>query len=273
MTTTSTTTGPQANVTLDGRVAVVTGAGSGIGAASAATLAAQGARVCCADLDGDSAHRTAEKIVAAGGDAFGIRTDVTLPEDNDAMVRETITRYGAVHIAHLNAGTGVPSTVLEYSLDAWDRTMAVCLRGVLLGLQAAGRAMLDVGGGSIVVTSSTAGLIGVRMAAAYSAAKHGVLGLVKTAAMELGPSGIRVNAICPGFIASNEMMRKMGEERDVGSRFPLGRAGRSEEVANLVAFLASDSSSFISGSVYTIDGGWLAGPEARPSTAKTPQNA
>ncbi|MEV6037479.1 SDR family NAD(P)-dependent oxidoreductase [Nonomuraea sp. NPDC052116] len=272
MTNTSTTTAPQGNILLEGRVAVVTGAGSGIGAASAATLAARGARVCCADIDAEGAQRTAEEINAAGGDAFAIRTDVSLPEDNEAMVRETIARYGAVHIAHLNAGTGEPSSVLEYPLDAWDRTMAVCLRGVLLGLQAAGRAMLDAGGGSVVVTSSTAGLIGVRMAAAYSAAKHGVLGLVKTAAMELGPKGIRVNAICPGFIASNEFMRKMGEERNVGSRFPLGRAGRSEDVANLVVFLASESASFISGSVYTIDGGWLAGPEARPAAAEDSQN-
>ncbi|SPL89998.1 3-oxoacyl-[acyl-carrier protein] reductase [[Actinomadura] parvosata subsp. kistnae] len=251
---------------------VVTGAGSGIGAASAAALAARGARVCCADIDVGGAERTAEEITAAGGDAFGMRVDVTLPEDNEAMVRETIARYGAVHIAHLNAGTGESSSVLEYPLDAWDRTMAVCLRGVLLGLQATGRAMVEAGGGSIVVTSSTAGLVGVRMAAAYSAAKHGVLGLVRTAAMELGPKGIRVNAICPGFIASNDLMRKLGEERDVGSRFPLRRAGHSDEVANLVAFLAGDGASFISGGVYTIDGGWLAGPEARPDTAHTSHN-
>ncbi|MER7504196.1 SDR family NAD(P)-dependent oxidoreductase [Nonomuraea pusilla] len=186
MTTTPTMT-PPADVLLEGRAAVVTGTGSGIGAASAAALAARGARVCCADIDADGANRTAEEIIAAGGDAFGMRIDVTLPEDNEAMVRETVARYGAVHIAHLNAGTGEPSGVLDYPLDAWDRTMAVCLRGVLLGLQATGRAMLDAGGGSIVVTSSTAGLIGIRMAAAYSAAEHGVLGLVRTAA----PSPIR----------------------------------------------------------------------------------
>jgi NAD(P)-dependent dehydrogenase (short-subunit alcohol dehydrogenase family) len=168
-----------------------------------------------------------------------------------------------VHIAHLNAGTGQHVGVLDYPLEDWDRTMAVNLRGVLLGLQEAGRAMLRAGGGSIIVTSSAAGLIGVAMSSAYSASKHGVLGLVKSAATELGPEGIRVNAICPGFIASNEGMRTLGEATDVGGRIPLGRAGESEDVANLVAFLAGDSASFITGSVYTIDGGRLASTEAR----------
>jgi NAD(P)-dependent dehydrogenase (short-subunit alcohol dehydrogenase family) len=248
---------------LSGKVAIVTGAGSGIGAASAATLAAQGARVCCVDINADDAGRTAEAIVSGGGEAFAVRADVASPDDNQAMVEQTTARYGAVHIAHLNAGTGQHVSVLEYPLEDWDRTMAVNLRGVLLGLQAAGRAMLRAGGGSIIVTSSAAGLIGVAMSSAYSASKHGVLGLVKSAATELGPEGIRVNAICPGFIASNEGMRKLGEATDVGGRIPLGRAGESEDVANLVAFLAGDSASFITGSVYTIDGGRLASTEAR----------
>lgn len=163
-----------------------------------------------------------------------------------------------MHIAHLNAATGHWAGVLDHSLEEWDRIMAVNLRGVLLGLQAAGRAMRDASG-SVVVTSSAAGLTGARMSAAYAASKHGVLGLVKSAALELGPVGIRVNAICPGYIASNDLTRTMGEELDVASRFPLGRPGRSEEVTNLVAFLAGESASFITGSVFTIDGGWLAG--------------
>lgn len=249
----------QGTDSLVGKAAVVTGAGSGIGAATAATLAAVGVRVCCAGRNLERVQRTAEEIVAAGGEAFALRVDVASQEDSNAMVRETVARYGVVDIAHLNAGTGHWAGILDYPLEEWDRTMAVNLRGVLLGLQAAGRAMRDVGGGSVVVTASAAGLTGNRGAAAYSASKHGVLGLVKSAALELGPVGIRVNAICPGYIASNDLMRKVGEEPDVESRFPLRRPGRNEDVADLVTFLASDSASFITGSVYTIDGGWLAG--------------
>lgn len=152
----------QGTASLAGKVAVVTGAGSGIGAATAATLAGLGARVCCAGRNIECVERTAEEITAAGGEAFGLRVDVASPQDNDAMVRETVARYGAVDIAHLNAGTGHWAGVLDYPLQEWDRTMAVNLRGVLLGLQSAGRAMREVGGGSVVVTSSAAGLTGNR---------------------------------------------------------------------------------------------------------------
>ncbi|MET7333474.1 SDR family NAD(P)-dependent oxidoreductase [Nonomuraea sp. NPDC005650] len=242
---------------LNDRVAIVTGAASGIGAASAIALAAAGARVCCADLDEKGALAVADEITRAGGHAFGLRADVAVPEDNTAMVAAAAERYGAVHIAHLNAGTGYTAGVLDFPIEEWDRTMAVNLRGVFLGLQASARAMVDAGGGSIVITSSSAGLSGVGAASAYSASKHGVLGLTKSAALDLAPYGIRVNAVCPGFVASNEAVAQLAG--GMGAKIPVGRVGQPEDIAHLVAFLAGDNASYITGSVYPIDGGSGAG--------------
>ncbi|MBP2328056.1 NAD(P)-dependent dehydrogenase (short-subunit alcohol dehydrogenase family) [Kibdelosporangium banguiense] len=245
---------------LNDKVAVVTGAASGIGAASAIALAAAGARVCCADLDEAGARAVADKITSDGGHAFGLRADVAVPEDNTAMVAATADRYGAVHIAHLNAGTGYAAGVLDFPIKEWDRVLAVNLRGVFLGLQAAARAMADTGGGSIVITSSAAGLGGVAASSAYSASKHGVLGLTKSAALDLAPHGIRVNAVCPGFVASNDAIAQLAG--GMAARIPVGRVGQPEDIAHLVAFLAGDNASYITGSVYSIDGGSGAGTRA-----------
>jgi NAD(P)-dependent dehydrogenase (short-subunit alcohol dehydrogenase family) len=244
---------------LTGKVALVTGAASGIGAASAIAMGAEGAGVCCADLDLDGATKTADRIRAAGGDAFALRVDVAEPADDQEMVDQTVARFGALHVAYLNAGTGHTADVLDFPLDQWDRTMAVNLRGTFLGLQASGREMVKAGGGSIVITSSAAGLGGVASASAYSASKHAVIGLAKSAALDLGPVNVRVNAICPGFIASNEAMESMAEGWGLARKIPIGRVGRSEDVANLAVFLASDESAYITGSVFSIDGGSGAG--------------
>ena len=240
---------------LEGKVAVVTGAGSGIGAASAKAMAAEGASVACADIDEARAEATAKEI---GGNAIAIRIDVTDLESNDAAAAEIVKQFGGLHAAHINAGVASIGSILDITLDEWDRVLAVNLRGVLLGLQSFGRAIRDSGGGSIVVTSSGAGLMGGASMATYCATKFGVIGLVKSAASDLAPHNIRVNAVCPGVIDTpilgpihgNAQMLEM-----FGPAHPIGRVGKPEEVGRFVAFLASDEASFMTGGAYPVDGG------------------
>ncbi len=244
---------------LAGRVAIVTGGASGIGRASARALAREGARVCVADLNAEGAERVAKEIASAGGEAFGFAMDVSDLAQNEALVRETVERFGSLHVAFLNAGIAVPSTILAGDVDAWDRVVAVNLRGVFLGLRSVAPALIQTGGGAIVATASVAGLRGGVGMPSYYASKHGVVGLVKAAAAELAPHKIRVNAVCPGVIDTPILGPLHGVKEFTEGVFArlhlLNRVGQPEEVAELVVYLASDRAAFMTGGAYPIDGG------------------
>lgn len=240
---------------LEGRVAVVTGAATGIGAATARRLAADGARVALLDVS-----KQVEAVAADIGDgAVAVLGDVSTPEANQALVDAAVERFGTVDAAFLNAGIASFGSTLDLPLEDFDRVVAINLRGVFCGLQAVGRAMADAGGGAIVVTSSVAGRRGIPATIGYAATKHGVLGLVKTAAIDLAAHGIRVNAVCPGTIDTPILGPFHADEEQLDAHFgrlqALGRIGKPEEVGAAVSFLLSDDASFVSGEVLTVDGG------------------
>lgn len=247
---------------LQGQRAVVTGGGSGIGRATAKKFGAEGARVCVADLNGEAAESVAKEIDEAGGEAFAIVTDVTSLEANEAMVAATVERFGGVDIAYLNAGIGVRSTILDGDIDAWNDVLAVNLSGVFFGMRAIAPAMIEAGGGSMVVTASVAGLRGGAGMPSYYATKHGVIGLMKAAATEFAEHKIRVNAVCPGVIDTPILGPAHGVKEItqgiLAKGHLLNRVGEASEVAALVTFLASDQSAFITGAAYPIDGGMTA---------------
>jgi NAD(P)-dependent dehydrogenase (short-subunit alcohol dehydrogenase family) len=246
---------------LDGKVAIVTGGGSGIGEACAKTLAARGAAVLVADLDADAAARVASEVESAGGRSASQRTDVADPKAVDAMVAAAVERLGRLDIGVNNAGIGGPTAPTgDYPLDGWRTVMSVNLDGVFYCTRAEIAAMRSNGRGSIVNMASILGSVGFANSVAYVAAKHGVLGLTKNAALEHASDGIRVNAVGPGFIRTPLLEANLDEDAmsGIAAMHPIGRLGTSQEVAELVAWLASDAASFVTGSYYPIDGGYLA---------------
>ena len=246
---------------LENKVALVTGAGSGIGREIAYRYAAEGARVVVSDIDEASGAETVEAIRARAGSALYIRADISKPQENEALVRAAVKEFGALHIATNNAGIGGPSApVGEYPIDGWDKVIAINLSGVFYGMRYQIPAMLASGGGAIVNIASILGQVGFRNSAAYVAAKHGVVGLTKNAALEYGQQKIRVNAVGPGFIRTPLVEKSMTPEalKGLEALHAMGRLGEAAEVANLVLWLSSDQASFVTGAYYAVDGGYLA---------------
>lgn len=244
-----------------GKVALVTGGASGIGRACAAAFAAGGASVVIADYDEDEGRQTAEELSADGAAVSFVAVDVSRPEQCEAMVRHAVDEHGGLHIAVNNAGIGGDQApVGEYPVDGWDRVIAINLSGVFYGMRYEIPAMLEAGGGSIVNMASILGSVGFPNSAAYVAAKHGVLGLTKSAALEYSAQGIRVNSVGPAFINTPLIEENLDEEARAGlvAVHPIGRLGEPEEVAALVAFLASDDASFLTGGYYLADGAYTA---------------
>lgn len=248
---------------LAGKVALITGAGSGMGRTAALLFASEGAKVAAVDINEASAKETVADIARQGGEAFAMRTDVSNSEDARAMCDETVRRFGGLDIQYNNAGIeGEGGFLAQLSEEAFDRVIAINLRGVWLGMKYALPHLIRRGGGSIINTASVAGIVGIKGAAAYCAAKAGVISLTRVAAIEYGRYNIRVNCICPGVI-DTPMARRVSEEGGVTAQANerisvLRRVGKPEEIARTALFLASDEAGFATGAPFVIDGGWIA---------------
>jgi NAD(P)-dependent dehydrogenase (short-subunit alcohol dehydrogenase family) len=250
---------------LDGKSALITGGGGGIGRATALAFAREGARVAVADLMAEAARETVALVNAAGGQAISLSGDVSRDADVRAMIEAVVSTYGRLHCAFNNAGIAgwqvdaVGKKTAEWSEEAFDRMIAVNLKGVWLCMRHELPQMQTQGGGAIVNTASIAGLAGLPTSSAYVAAKHGVVGLTKTASIEYAEANIRVNAVCPGYIRTpmtEPGMRLRGEA--ILAQTPFKRLGNPEEIAEMVVWLCSERASFVSGVAYNVDGGYMA---------------
>jgi NAD(P)-dependent dehydrogenase (short-subunit alcohol dehydrogenase family) len=248
---------------LSGKVALVTGAASGIGRQSALAFARAGAKVVVSDVTVDAGEETVSMIKKAGGEAFFVRADVSKSGDVNALVAKAVEKYGKLDCAHNNAGIeGVLGPCGDCTEENWDRTIAINLTGVFLCCKAEIAQFLKQGGGVIVNTASVAGLVGFAGIPAYTASKHGVNGLTKQIALDYAKANIRVNSVCPGVIKTPMIDRFTGGDPEALKAFtatePVGRLGLPEEIADAVVYLCTDQASFITGINMPVDGGFIA---------------
>jgi NAD(P)-dependent dehydrogenase (short-subunit alcohol dehydrogenase family) len=247
--------------TLENKVAIITGAASGIGKAAAMLFAIEGAKVVVSDIQEDLGKSVVNEIKVGGGDAIFFKADTSKPEENEALVKAAIDHFGKLDIAVNNAGIGGPlGMTADYPIDGWQKVIEVNLSGVFYGMHFQIPAMEKNGAGVIVNIASILGMAGTRFSPAYVASKHGVVGLTKATALEYAPKNIRVNSIGPGYILTPLLTNALDEAtlKQVEALHPIGRLGTSEEVAELILWLASPKSSFVTGSYYPVDGGYLA---------------
>ena len=246
---------------LKNKVALVTGAGSGIGRAIAVLYASEGAKVVVTDIDENGGNETVSEITSEGGEAIFLKADSSKADDNKNIVDQAVNKFGALHIAVNNAGIGgALGPTGEYTIDGWDKVIAINLSGVFYGLRYQIPAIIAAGGGSIVNMASILGQAGTKNSPAYVAAKHGVVGLTKAAALDHATQNIRINSIGPGYIVTPLITNSLDAEtmNALVSLHPMGRLGQPDEIAELALWLNSDQASFVTGAYYNVDGGYLA---------------
>ena len=247
---------------LEGKTAIVTGAGSGIGKGIAKRFAKEGAKVIVSDIDTEGGKDVVKEIEDSDGEAIFVRTDVSESKDVSELVEETLEEYDEIDILVNNAGVYIQKPITEMEIDEWDKVLDVNLKGDFLMIRSVAQEMIEEGEGNIINVSSIAGKVGYPNSAAYSASKGGIIAMTRALALELSPKGINVNAIAPGVIKT-AMTEDLLEDEDVSEQMlantPIGRFGKPDDIASAAVYLASEESDFVTGETMFVEGGWLSG--------------